>query len=295
MAIDVTIKAGLFHWVPLPFEVIIGDVLHYGNTENYVQTMDGEVGEKEFIAYLPDHIGRGFQVIWHEGESRRVVLRQPLPCCEPELREFYQTVKRIAEFWKGSLIVDGKATTLKAFLRTLEDNVSFNVQAVRDLGRDILNVNEYVYEIYGAMWPLRPGEKEGRMFMLSPESYGEWLHEKQEIDACYWPVVYGVVPDGQSAMAGIVFDPLDVPYIYLDKVPHGFTTIDSKTGRRVPVTAWRIIVKDGEGHSCEMSYEEFRAKLPAEKVSLYDHDMILIQPMTSEEIRTIFFSENITS
>ena len=41
VAIDVTIKAGLFHWVPLPFEVIIGNVLHYGNTEDYVQTMDG--------------------------------------------------------------------------------------------------------------------------------------------------------------------------------------------------------------------------------------------------------------
>ena len=294
MAIDVIIKAGLFHRVLLPFDVIVGDKLHYGNAEEYVQTMGGEVGKKEFIAYLPDHIGRGFQVIWHEGESRRVVLRQPLPCCEPELREFYQTVKRIAEFWKGSLIVDGKATTLKAFLRTLEDNISFNVQAARDLGRDILNANEYGYEIYGAMWPLHPGEEEGRMFMLSPESYGEWLHEKQEIDACYWPIVYGVMPDGQSAMAGITYDPLEVPCIYLDKVPKGFKTTDSM-GRSVPVTVWCVFVKDGEGLSREISYEEFRAKLPADKVSRYDKDKILIQPMTSEEIRAIYFQESKTS
>ncbi len=133
MAIDVIIKAGMFRRVPLPFDVIIGDKLHYGNAEDYVQTMDGQVGKREFIAYLPEHIGRGFLVIWHEGESRRVVLRQTLPCCEPELREFYETVKRIAEFWKGRLIVDGRPTTLKAFQNTLEDNIRFNMQAVRDL------------------------------------------------------------------------------------------------------------------------------------------------------------------
>lgn len=295
MAIDVIIKAGLFHKKPLPFEVIIGDELFYGNTEDYVQTMDGQVGKREFIAFLPEHIGRGFQVIWHEGESRRVVLRQTLPCCEPELREFYETVKRIAEFWKGHLTVDGKPTTLKAFLNTLADNISFNIQAARDLGRDILNSAEYGYEIYGAMWPLRPGEPEGRMFLLSPETFGEWLHEKQVIDACYWPVVYGVMKDGQSAMAGTIYSPLEVPYIYLDKVPDGYKTMDERTGKHVPVTTWWIVVKDGEGAECEISYQEFRAKLPADKVSRYDKDMILIQPMMPEEIRAIYFTESKTS
>jgi len=295
MAIDVIIKAGLFHRKPLPFEVIIGDKLFYGNAEDYVQTMDGQIGKREFIAFLPEHIGRGFSVIWHEGESRRVVLRQTLPCCEPELREFYETVKRIAEFWKGHLTVDGKPTTIKAFLNTLADNISFNIQAARDLGRDILNGAEYGYEIYGAMWPLRPGEPEGRMFLLTPESFGEWLHEKQEIDACYWPIVYGVMQDGQSAMAMTIYSPLEVPYIYLDKVPEGHTTRDSRTGQQVPVTDWRIIVKDDEGSECEISYQEFRAKLPADKVSRYDKNMILIQPMTPEEIRSIYFTDNKTS
>lgn len=288
MAIDVKIKAGLFHRVPLPFEVIIGDTLHYGNTEDYVQTMEGEVGEKEFIAYLPDHIGRGFSVFWHEGESRQVVLRQTLPCCEAELREFYQTVKRIAEFWKGSLVVDGKATRLNAFLNTLEDNVRYNLEAVRELGRDILNAGEYSYEIYGALWPLRPGDEEGRLFMLQPEAFGSWLHEKQEIDACYWPIEYGVTPDGQSAMALTGFSPLEVPCIYLDKVPKEYKTRDSRTGSYVPVTQWLINVSDDEGMICEIPYEEFRAKLPESKISRYDKMMILIQPMTAEELRTIY-------
>lgn len=289
MAIDVTIRAGLFSRKPLPLDVIIGTKLEYGNTEAYVQTMPGELGRNEFIAYLPDQIGRGFQVIWHEGENRRVVLRQPLPCCMEELREFYRTVERIVCFWKGSLNVDGKATSLKAFLNTLEECLKFNEQAIRDLGKDILDAFEGRYEIYGAVWPLRPGHAEGRMFMLTPESYDQWLHEKQVIDACYWPVAYAVKEDGKSGIALAGFDPIDVPCIYPNKVPpDGFSIPDSRTGHRVPVTEWMIIVKDDTGVICEIPYDEFREKLPANKVSRYDSDKILIQPMTGEELRAVF-------
>ncbi len=133
------------------------------------------------------------------------------------------------------------------------------------------------------------------MFMLAPQSFDAWLHEKQEVDACYWPIVYGVMRDGQSAMAGTIYNPLEVPYIYLDKVPEGYTTLDSRTGKRVPVMVWWIVVKDGEGLEREISYQEFRAKLPVDKVSRYDKDKILIQPMTSEEIRAIYFPESKTS
>lgn len=289
MAIDVTIRAGIFNRKPLPLDVIIGNELAYGNTEDYVQTMPGEVGKHEFIAFLPEHIGRGFQVIWHAGENKRVVLRQPLPCCKEELIEFYHVVERIVRFWKGSLHVDGKRTSLKAFLGTMEDYLHFNEQAIRDLGKGILDTSEGCYEIYGAMWPLRPGHEEGRMFLLSPASYGEWLHEKQEIDACYWPVAYGIKQDGQSAVACISFDPISVPCIYLDKVPPaGYTIMDSRTDQRVPVTQWLMYVKDGDELICEITYEEFRAKLPKDKISRYDGDKILIQPMTGEELRAIY-------
>lgn len=71
--------------------------------------------------------------------------------------------------------------------------------------------------------------------------------------------------------------------------------MDEHTGKHVPVTKWRIVVKDGEGAECEISYQEFRAKLPADKVSRYDKDMILIQPMTPEEIRAIYFTDHKTS
>lgn len=291
MAIHVILEAGLFHHVPLPFDVIIGDKLAYGDAEKYVQTMTGEIGEKEFIAYLPEQIGRGFQVFWHEGEARRVVLRLPLPCCEPEMREFYQTVQRIAEFWKARLIVDGKRTSLKAFMATLEENVRFNADTIREVGKKIVSETGCTVEILGAMWPLRPGVEEGRMFMLDPDSFAEWLHEKQAIDACYWPLVYAA-PDNESVEGWVNFGPLGVPGIYRNHTPpSGFTTPHPVTGRHVPVVAWRVMISDDDDPICQLSYEAFRAKLPADKVHRYDRDMILIEPMSSEELRAIYQTE----
>lgn len=75
----------------------------------------------------------------------------------------------------------------------------------------------------------------------------------------------------------------------MDKVPPtGFSTEEPGTGRRVPVSAWMIRVADAAGQICEIPYEQIRAKLPANKVSRYDADKILIQPMTSEELRSIY-------
>lgn len=289
MGLNLKIEAPFFHRKPLPLSVITGDKLCYGNTDEYVQTMLGEVGKSDFIAFDPEHIGRGFQVVWHEGERKSVFLRLPLPCSRGDLIAFYAAAERIATFWRGTLWVDGEKTSLKAFQETLDEHIAENERFIQMMAGKMMSMTEHSLEIYGAMWPLRPGKEEAERFLQSPDEFDKWLHEKQSIDACYWPVVYGLAPDGQSAMAGTTFSPLEVPCIYLDKVPpSGFTVAEPGTGRRVPVTQWPIIVEDDAGQICEIPYGEFRAKLPVDKVSRYDADKILIQPMTGEELRAIY-------
>lgn len=247
------------------------------------------MGQNKFIAYLPDHIGRGFQVIWHEGERTSVVLRLNLPCCKEELHAFYSAVERIVRYWRGTLHVDGRRMSLKTFMATKEENERINAQAVRDLGKKLLDGYENRLEIGGAMWPLRPGREEGRLFLLSPDAFGEWLHEKQQIDACYWPVVYAEKKDGQGIVAFTQFGPWEVPAIYLNQVPpKTFMIRDPQTGHSVQVEAWHICVMDDSGLLCEIPYAEFRAKLPESKISRYDGDKILIQPMTGDELRAIY-------
>ena len=290
MAINVEIRAGWFVHKPLPLEVIIGDEFAYGNDEDCVQTMVGELGRWKLIAYLPDNIGRGCEVIWHEGERNRVVLRQNLPCSKEELKAFYRMNERICQYWRGKLHVDGKRMSLKAFMATKTETERINEQAIRDLGKKLLDGYENRIEIGGAMWPLRPGREEGRLFLLSSDEFGDWLNEKQKIDACYWPVVYAEKKDGHGVVALTQFGPWEVPAIYLNQVPPKTFTIRSpQTGRSVQVEEWHIRVMDDSGLFCVMPYAEFRAKLPENKISRYDSDKILIQPMTSEELRAIYF------
>lgn len=293
MGFHIKIKASLFHRKPLPLSVITGGQLWYGNTDEFVQTMLDEVGKTDFIAFDPEHVGRGFQVVWHEGERKSVLLNQPLPCSRGDLIALYAAAERIAEFWHGTIWVDDEKTSLKAFRETLDEHIAANERFIRMMAEKVLSMTDQSVEIYGAMWPLHPGREEAERFLQSPAEYDRWLHEKQAMDACYWPIVYGLPPDRQSAGGYTSFSPLEIPCIYMDKVPpEGFTTVEPGTGCRVPVSEWLITVEDGTEKICEIPYEEFRAKLPADRVSRYDEHMILIQPMTAEELRAIYSPES---
>lgn len=292
MGFHVQIKASLFHRKPLPLSVITGETLWYGNTDEFVQTMLDEVGKSDFVAFDPEHIGRGFQVIWHEGERKNVLLNQSLPCSRGDLIALHAAAERIAAFWHGTIWVDDKKTTLKEFRKKLDEHIAENERFIRMMAEKMMSITDQNIEIDGAMWPLHPGREEAERFLQSPAEYDRWLHEKQAFDACYLPIVYGVPKERQSAVGFTSFSSMEIPCIYMDKVPpEGFSTVEPGTGRRFLVSEWLISVEDEEGLICEIPYEEFRAKLPADKVSRYDNDMILIQPMTGEELRAIYSSK----
>ena len=75
MSVDLTItQKGLFPKT-LPLSVILGDRLRYGSYDAAWRLEQGKLAEGEFIAYLPDAIGRGFSVTWSDREKHRVELR----------------------------------------------------------------------------------------------------------------------------------------------------------------------------------------------------------------------------
>ena len=88
----------------LPLEVILGEELVFGAFDG-LRTNPGELGERDFIAWHPEHIGRGFSVEWKEGEKHKVEMRLPLPSMNEEIKDFYETVRRIAEFWSAEPVL----------------------------------------------------------------------------------------------------------------------------------------------------------------------------------------------
>ena len=78
MSIEVTIRqTGLFKKT-LPLSVILGDELQYGRLVGE-RLEPGVLAPDWFIAYNPQHIGRGFSVDWLKSEKKQVYLRLPMP------------------------------------------------------------------------------------------------------------------------------------------------------------------------------------------------------------------------
>lgn len=149
-----------------------------------------EIGKKDFIAFDPEYIGRGFQVVWHEGERKSVYLRLPLPCSHGDLIACYEAAERIATFWQGTLWAEGEKISLKAFRETLDEHCAQNERFIQMMAEKLWVMTDHRMEIYGAMWPMCPGREEAERFLESLSEYDGGLHEKQAIDACYWPIVY---------------------------------------------------------------------------------------------------------
>ena len=80
MSIDITIRqTGLFKKT-MPLEVILGSKLKYGIFDDRDRLVPDTLGEKQFLAYLPDCIGRGISVIWNKNEKSIINLRLNNPC-----------------------------------------------------------------------------------------------------------------------------------------------------------------------------------------------------------------------
>lgn len=69
MSIDITIKQKGFFKKTLPLSVILGSDLKYGAFVNDALIKD-TIGEDEIVIYHPEHIGRGFNIIWNENEKK---------------------------------------------------------------------------------------------------------------------------------------------------------------------------------------------------------------------------------
>lgn len=282
MAIDIVIKQKLFGGKNMPLEVILGEHLHYGNFVND-QLNVGEMAENEFVAYDPACVGRGFSVVWNPQEKKKIVLRLPMPSTAVELREFYDAVARMTEYWDAKLTVDGNRIQLADFLAGFEDMVKFNTKAIKEFFGQALE-DSHTLSIYCAMWPLSIGREEVTRFAENPNYFTQWLHEKQSVDAYFATPRFYTGENGVYARY-ILTNNMPAVLPQHPVVPYGAT--DPTTGKSLECEDWGIIlVIDGEKVPlCEMEYATFLKKIPNHKKAKFDADRFLVDALTEEELR----------
>jgi len=285
MSIDVTIRQkGIFKKV-LPLEVILGERLSYGCFMNDSLTKK-LIGSSEFVAYNPEHIGRGFSVIWSEKERSRVSLRLPQPSTPDELREFYDSVSRIVKYWNASLTVDGSKVSLDEFTGGYSSMVEFNEKIIKQFSQSVLDGENDTLTVYATMWPLHIGRDEAALFISDPSAYYSWLHEKQDVDAEYASVRFYY---GDSGIIGRYFITPDRAYIF-PKTPHvPFGITDSDTGKALECSDFRVCLMNDEGEEPfgELGFSDFLTLLSGDKVISHDSGLLLISAFSKDELSAL--------
>lgn len=286
MSIDITITQKGLLKKPLPLTVILGERLQYGALEGE-RLKPGELGEGAFIAYLPEAIGRGFQIFWQEGEKAKVELRSLTPTTREELRAFYDCVDRICTYWKCELEVEGEKMALRDFQAGFENQADFTLRALRSMSGEILKGKHENLTLHCAMFPLTLGRGEAERFAPAEnlDGFRDFLHEKQSMDVYYAaPMFYR---DGEGVLGLFVLrEGVRSVAPKAPRVPLGVQ--DPNTGKALQVDRWEIVLGDADMEQVgRVPYDTFLARLPAARVSRFDGGSILLEGLTLEELRKI--------
>lgn len=285
MSIEVTIKQKGFFKKSITLDVILGKELKYGRFDGD-HLEKGEFGKNEFIAYHPEHIGRGFSVDCVPYTKDGVYLRLPQPSTPQEIRDFYDTVQRIATYWKCSINVDGVKTSLKKFLSGYEDMVKFNEHVITVFCKEILEEGKGPFTFFSALWPLHVGKEEAEIFLQDVEKFYLWMHEKQNIDAEYADLLFF---EEEGKVVGKYGLWSDTRHLFPMKpaVPIGCTFVE--TGEKIECSDWKmcIFTEPRKDPIAELPYEKFFQRIPKDKIRPHDCETYDILPLSEEEIAHI--------
>lgn len=284
MAIDVLIKQKLFSNKTMPLEVILGNKLHYGDYVNY-QLEIGVMGETEFIAYNPKSIGRGFSVIWNPKENKSISLRLPMPSTVQEIKDFYEAVERMVNYWNGKLIVDDHQMALANFIQGFDDMVNFNRKVIKEISQRVLDTG-HSQMLPSAMWELTIGEREAKLFLENSNDYSKWLHEKQSLGVNYKVPRFFMGPNGIFGVY-LLFNDEPSLFPYRPMVPFGIT--DNRTGKALECKEWQLwpVIKGDKSSLCKMEYDQFMNLLPESKKKKYDDNRFLLDDFTVEDLKEL--------
>ena len=259
MAIEITITQKGATKKAMPLEVIIGDELRYGFSDG-IRLEEDMVGDNHFVAYNPNHIGRGIVVDWKEGETYKVHLRLPIPSHDAEIDDFFDLATRIATYWKNCKIVKDrrKVMTVDDFvfqrseikeesLQTLSficNQTKFDEAGNMSSG-DAFDPSVPVQEgeicLQCARWPIVFGGKEKALLADSTDStkFKEFLHEKLAIDAYYGKAFFSQHMFTKELSAKYVIEE-DNLSIFPLKPAVPWWMIDRRTGETLEVVKWEI-------------------------------------------------------
>ena len=286
MSVDITIMQKAANKKVLPLEIILGKDLHFGALDVNFCLHAGQRAESEILVFNPQHLARGFSVLWKPEEKEKVTLRALTPTTNEEIQDFFDTVRRITNYWGDSVVLlDGEPETVESILSREGEVRSFNQMTLKELCELIVE-EEMTRVLYATRWPLNIGVEEAKAILEDSERYSQWLHEKQSMDVRFGAFEFY---RSQNGPAGRIIISEEVPVIVpiRPSVPQGF--MDPETGAQLECKDYGVCFYSVAKQAllAEVDYERFLNMARAHGAEPYDCNHLLFPALKLEEIEAM--------
>lgn len=152
------------------------------------------------------------------------------PTNPKEIEDLFGVVKRITEYWKCRLNVDGVGQSSTEFLSRLQEFKDFNEKYTKSMFEKVIRGELEILTLFATMWPLEVGREEAKQFVGNPENFYQWLHDKQSVDAYYATPGFYQTKSGVEGRYAVTETTRSI-FPVKPKVPYG--TIDPDTGKQL--------------------------------------------------------------
>lgn len=155
--------------------------LAYGVCDSDYRLIENEKGEHTLL-YDTEHLARGID-LWLENND--ILLSLSLPTAKEEIRTFYNTIEKICNKLKTDTYIreEEKVRLIQSddFIKADEQGALCGLEQISE------NIKEKYshFQVFGIKNPISLGEKEINEIGNDLDKFGEFLHEKQSIDAFY--------------------------------------------------------------------------------------------------------------
>lgn len=261
---------------------ITNDIFKYGSFDGTRLNINEKGPDGSISMFNPNHIGRSISVDFGKNE---INLYLPLPTSAEDIDDFYETAKRVADFWNGE--VDAS-----------QDGQPFDPYNSKQYSDDAKETSLIVLQqiikgefkapvLYCALWAIYLDDRDIKELSNGDglNALRDFMHKMQNIDAYYARPNFYQTKYSDTIFGIYVFSEGVVSIVpNAPRLPLGFGNLQS--GKSISVEDWYVcLYSDTEekilGH---VMYDDFLKALKPDDYYHYDASNILLKGLTKERI-----------
>ncbi|MBR0213587.1 MAG: DUF4299 family protein [Solobacterium sp.] len=270
----------------LPDELFLLPGMGHGRLY-HEQLIPNETSSHGFVAYLPEHLGRGIRVRRKQDNPRSVFLNLALPASREEIAAVFAMTRQVCAQRMCRIFLGGTEVRAASLDRLQKDYEVFNLKVLHHLMRNVINEETGNLIMSCAMHSLTAGVQEAEQFWAGtdPDVFRDWMHRLQSVEARV--AEPEILRNNETGVHTGVYDlRAGETTLFPQKPMIPLRFYDLKTG--VPATYienWQVRLVDPQQRQTYgyLPFARLRAVLPAEKVFYYDGGRYGIMPLEENE------------